>query len=265
MSFLLMLAVTILEALIIFKIRFVYSRRPIWAILLSILTILFFYSLAILTVNKFVRAYTFAFATVNLILLNIMLLYMIRMKKDLKKMKSINETDFLLVLGNKCMSSHVPPILSGRLDKAIELYSNFQKKPLIIVSGGKSSPNLDSESELMREYLIDRGIPEKMIVTEDESYNTVQNLEYSSIKIKKIWHQESRPRVIIVTSDYHIPRTKWHAKRLGLKVQFAAAKTVQMLKWPAMFREFTAIIWYHRYPLITILGMDILFSLSMCI
>lgn len=264
MNYLLMVLVTIIEALVIFRIRFVYSRQPIWAILLSCSTIVIFYLLASFTVNKFVRAYTFSFATVNLVFLIIMLLYMATMDRDLKKMQALKGTDFLVVLGNKCMSSHVPPILAARLDKALELYSDFDEKPQIIVSGGKSSAGLDSEAELMKEYLLDAGIPENIIITEDESFNTVQNLEYSAIKINKLWHQKKRPRVIIVTSDYHIPRTKWHAKRLGLNVNFAVAKTIQMLKWPAMFREFTAIIWYHRYQLMTILGMDILFSLSMC-
>ncbi|MCS6105713.1 YdcF family protein, partial [Clostridium botulinum] len=127
------------------------------------------------------------------------------------------------------------------------------------------SVKISAEADLMKKYLLDRGIPEEMIYVEDKSLNTIQNLEFSAIKIRNIWQKSGRPRVIIVTSDYHIPRTKLQAKSLGLKVQFSAAKTVRMLKWPAMFREFTAIIWYHRYSLITILGMDILFSLSMCI
>lgn len=264
MNYLLMILITMIEAIVIFRIRFVYSRQPIGAIIISSLTIVIFYVLAGFTTDKFIRAYTFSFATVNLIFLIIMLLYMAAMSRDLKKMQSLKGTDFLVVLGNKCMSSHVPPILAGRLDKAIELYSDFSEKPKIIVSGGKSSPSLDSEAKLMQDYLLDAGIPEEMIITEDESFNTVQNLEYSAIKINRLWHKKKRPRVIIVTSDYHIPRTKWHAKRLGLNVNFAAATTIQMLKWPAMYREFTAIIWYHRYQLVTILGMDILFSLSMC-
>ena len=187
------------------------------------------------------------------------------MSRDLKNLKAMHGTDFLLVLGNKCNTNRVPPILAGRLDKAIELYSDFAQKPKIIVSGGKSSSKTLAEAVLMKEYLLEQGIPENVICVEDKSLNTIQNLEYSAIKIRNIWQKDSRPRVIIVTSDYHIPRTKLQAQKLGLKVQFAAAKTVKMLKWPAMFREFTAIIWYHRYSLITILGMDILFSLSMCI
>ncbi|WP_057879913.1 YdcF family protein [Companilactobacillus kimchiensis] len=264
MNFLLMIAVTVIEALIIYKIRFVYSRQPTWAIILSSSTIFIFYLISRLTVNKFVRAYTFNFATINLIFLVVMLIYMWQLNRDLRDLRAMSGTDFLIVLGNKCMSSHVPPILAGRLDKAIELYSDTKTKPKIIVSGGKSSLKLDTEASLMRNYLLDAGIPEEMIIAETKSINTVQNLEFSAIKIRKIWQKDTRPRVIIVTSDYHIPRTKFHAKRLGLKVQFAAAATVEMLKWPAMFREFTAIIWYHRYSLITVLGMDILFSLSMC-
>ncbi|WP_119327150.1 YdcF family protein [Companilactobacillus musae] len=265
MSFLLMLVVTLIEAIVIYKIRFVYSRHPIWAIGLSSSTIVMFYLISKLTINKFVRAYTFSFATINLILLIVMLLYMWQMSRDLKNLKAMQGTDFLLVLGNKCSTNRVPPILAGRLDKTIELYSDFEKKPKIIVSGGKSSVKISAEADLMKKYLLDRGIPEEMIYIEDKSLNTIQNLEFSAIKIRDIWQKSGRPRVIIVTSDYHIPRTKLQAKRLGLKVQFSAAKTVRMLKWPAMFREFTAIIWYHRYSLITILGMDILFSLSMCI
>lgn len=264
MPIFLMVLVTIVEATIIYKIRFVYSRQPIVAILLSSLTIFMFYLIAKLTLNKFVRAYTFNFATVDLIFLVIMLIYMWQLSRDLKSLKAMKGTDFLLVLGNKCLSSRIPPILAGRLDKTIELYDNFEIKPKIIVSGGRSNKDVATEAELMQDYLLEKGIPLEKIVIEDESRNTIQNLEFSSIKIRDIWQKDMRPRVIIVTSDYHIPRTKLHARKLGLKVQFAAAKTIKMLKWPAMYREFTAILWYHRYSLYTIFGMDILFSLSMC-
>jgi len=264
MNYLLMLVVTVIEVAIIFKIRFIYSRQPAVAIILSSSTILIFYVISKLTLNKFIRAYTFSFATVNVILLGIMLCYMLEMRRDLRKLQALHETDYLLVLGNKCMSSHVPPILGSRLDKAVELYNSFADKPKIIVSGGQSSPSLASEADMMAKYLMERGIPENIIIKEDESKNTIQNLEYSAIKIRQKWQKNIRPRVIIVTSDYHIPRTKRCAKNLGLNVQFAAARTLQMLRWPAMFREFTAIVWYNRYSLLTILGMDLLFSLSMC-
>ncbi|CAJ1191636.1 YdcF family protein [Companilactobacillus nantensis] len=264
MNFLLMVIVTIIEVLVIYRIRFVYSRQPVGAIVLSSTIIAAFYLLAKFTINRYVRAFSFSLATIDLIFLVIMLFYMWQMNRNLKQLQKIQQTDFLLVLGNKCTSSRIPPILAERLDKAIELYKSFPVKPKIIVSGGRLKPNVAAEAELMQQYLIDAGIPAEMILSETQSRTTVQNLGFSAIKIRNIWHKDSRPRVIIVTSDYHLPRTKFYVKKLGLKVNFAAAKTVKMLMWPEMFREFTAILWYYRYSLFTILGMDILFSLSMC-
>lgn len=265
MNLLLMLIVTAIEIIIIYNMRYAYSRLPIFAIGVSVITITLFYAISTITLDKYVRAYTFNFATIDLILLVIMLGYMYQLKYDLKNLPAAKQPDYLVVLGNKCMSQHITPILIERLNKAISLYKRFDKKPKIIVTGGKSSVTLDvTEAELMKKYLLSQGIAENVILIEDEAINTVQNLEYSAIEIHQDWQKNTRPRVIIITSDYHIPRTKWHAKKLGLKVQLASAKTLTLLKRPAMFREFTAIIWYHRYSLLTLLGMDFVFSLSMC-
>lgn len=265
MTYLLMFAVSVIEVMMIYKIRYVYSRLPVLAIVDSASAIMALYLISVLTVDKYLRAYTFNFATIDLILLIIMLFYMYQMKRDLSNLPIAKQPDFLVVLGNKCMGSKVPPILSERLDKAIRLYNRSDHRPTIIVSGSRSfDSSYETEAEMMRRYLVSKNIPESAIIKEDESINTVQNLEYSAIEIHQAWQKKTRPRVIIVTSDYHIPRTKWHAKKLGLKVQFAAASTVRMLKWPEMFREFTAIVWYHRYSLLTLLGVDFVFSLSIC-
>lgn len=265
MDFLMMVIVTIIEVLVVCRIRFVYSRQPYWAISWASVTILLFYLVAKLSSSKYVGAFAFSLATLNLILLVVMLLYMWILNQTLKQQKALQGTDFLMVLGSKCLTPRVTPVLASRLDKAIELFNNFDVKPQLIVTGGRSSVDLPTEAELMKQYLVDAGIPAEMIIMETKAKNTIQNLGFSSIKIRNIWHKDIRPRVIIVTSDYHLPRTKFHAKKLGLKVNFAAARTVKMLKWPAMFREFTAILWDHRYSLVTIWGMDVLFSLSMCI
>lgn len=265
MNFLLMVIVTIIEALVVYRIRFVYSRQPVWAISLASATIAGFYLIAKFSVSKYVSAFAFSLATLNLILLLVMLIYMWKLDQTLKKQQALQGTDFLLVLGSKCLTPRVTPVLASRLDKTIEIYDKFDVKPQIIVTGGRSSIDLPTEAELMEQYLVDAGIPDEMIIMETKAKNTIQNLGFSSIKIRNIWHKDNHPRVIIVTSDYHLPRTKFYAKKLGIKVNFAAARTVKMLKWPAMFREFTAILWDHRYSLVTIWGMDVLFSLSMCI
>ncbi|PMD68776.1 YdcF family protein [Companilactobacillus nuruki] len=264
MNFLLMAISTVIELLMIFKTRYVYSRHPIFAIVLSILTILGFPLLSLIVSNWIIRAYIFNFGVVNLLFLIIMLIYMYQIGYYLKKIKPVNKPDFLVVLGNKCIGHRVTPILMERLDESVKIYQSLDVKPVVIVSCGRGKNGQTAESILMKEYLLGQGIPENMIVVENKSINTIQNLEFSSIKIHDLWKKDRFPRVIIVTSDYHIPRAKLHARRLGLKVRFAAASTIKMLKWPAMFREFTAIIWYHRYTVYSILGIAILFSISMC-
>ncbi len=260
-----MVVVIIIEALVVYRIRFVYSHKPFLAIICSGATIMAFFLIAKFSSSRYVSAFSFSLATINLTLLIVMLLYMWILNQTLKQQKSLQETDFLMVLGSKCLTPRVTPVLASRLDEAIELFNDFDIKPQIIVTGGSSAAGLPTEAELMKHYLVDNGILPEMIIMETEAKNTIQNLEFSSIKIRNIWHKKSRPRVIIVTSDFHLPRTKFHTKKLGLKVNFAAARTVQKLKWPAMFREFTAILWDHRYSLVTILGMDFVFSLSMCL
>lgn len=267
MIFLILLAVTIVEAMIIYKIRYVYSRQPIWGIGIVIAVIFIFYLISNISLNKFLSAYTFGLASLNLFFLFIMLVYMWLMHQDQKKVNMKQEADFLLVMGNKCMTERIPPILASRLNKTIEIFKESTNKPQIIVSGGKNPYSLSNktEAEMMKEYLLDAGISEDYIILEEKAMNTIQNLEFSSIEIHRFWSKETRPKVTIVTSDYHLPRTKLQARRLGFKVQYASAKTMSMLKWPAMFREFTALLWYDRYVIAIVVGIDVLYSLSLYI
>lgn len=261
------LAVTIVEAIVIYKIRYVFSRKPIWGIGLVIAVVIVFYLISKISLNKFLGAYSFGLASLDLFFLVIMFSYMWMMHRDKKRAKINSEADFLLVMGNKCMTERIPPILMSRLNKAIELFRNAKVKPQIIVSGGKNLYSLSNKSEatMMKEYLVERDIPLDRIVTEEKAMNTMQNLEFSSIKIYQMWSKDVRPRVIIVTSDYHLPRTRMQANTLGFNVQYAYSETIGMLKWPAMFREFTAFLWHDRYAIAIVVGIDVLYSLSLFI
>lgn len=97
-----MLIVTAIEIIIIYNMRYAYSRLPIFAIGVSVITITLFYAISTITLDKYVRAYTFNFATIDLILLVIMY----QLKYDLKNLPAAKQPDYLVVLGNKCMSQH---------------------------------------------------------------------------------------------------------------------------------------------------------------
>lgn len=186
---------------------------------------------------------------INLVFFIILLGYIIRM--SLSKDSKIKDVDYIVVFGTRIMSTRIPPNLKSRLDKTIDTYHKLKSSPKILVSGGYSSANPNSEASMMKEYLIKNGIDEAFILTEKRSLNTMQNLEFSSIKINADWQKNYFPRVLIVTSEYHIPRVNRYAKDMNLRPNFVKAKTLSLFKYPAMFREFTAIIWYYRYTLIT--------------
>ena len=64
----------------------------------------------------------------------------------------------------------------------------------------------------MTKYLTARGVPETDILQDPDSVNTNQNLRNAAKLL------EARPdvrRVLIVTSDYHVPRSLAIAKDLG--------------------------------------------------
>ena len=54
----------------------------------------------------------------------------------------------------------------------------------------------------MREWLIERGVPEEDVVAETASFNTRENLTYA----RAIMEHRGLDEALIVTSDYHVAR-----------------------------------------------------------
>lgn len=86
--------------------------------------------------------------------------------------------------------------------------------PQIIVSGGgflagNNGGPATTEAEAMRRLLRDLGVPDRAIVPEDRSLNTVQNIERVREMVKD-------GRVALVTSAYHMRRAMTLARHAGL-------------------------------------------------
>lgn len=72
----------------------------------------------------------------------------------------------------------------------------------VLVSGGSGFLSKKPEAPITRRLLIDLGVPEHMVITEDRSRDTFENARYS-VEICKNY-KLSRP--IVVTSAYHMER-----------------------------------------------------------
>lgn len=123
--------------------------------------------------------------------------------------------DAIIVLGAQVKPEGIPSVqLSWRLDAAADAYAR-QPVP-VVVCGAQGSDEPCPESVIMKQYLVNKGIPENMILEDPDSRNTYENLENAK---KLLAAYPGVRRVLIVTSDYHVPRSMAIARDLGFEAE----------------------------------------------
>ncbi len=148
--------------------------------------------------------------------------------------------DYVLVLGAG-LKGDVPAIsLESRLEKTAE-YLKQDKNIKVIVSGGQGKDETISEAEAMRKYLIQEGIKADRIIKEEKATSTNENLIFTKVIIDSLENNRDY-KVIIITSDYHVFRTKLIAKRLGIEAACLPSKTPFVVYVNGCVREYFALI-----------------------
>ena len=88
-----------------------------------------------------------------------------------------------------------------RLNHALELYRQGYFREILCVGGSRPVRNY-SGAQLMRKYLIDKGVPAGNILMEERSYDTLTNLSNTAEILRK-----KRPlSVVLISSPLHIHR-----------------------------------------------------------
>lgn len=115
----------------------------------------------------------------------------------------------MIVLGRKLELGGKPShILSGRMEMASSLFK--QKfdldKDFLLVTGGlvQRGEGVRTEAEVMKELAEFHGIPSSRIILEKEALSTVDNAHFS----KSILNEMGITNVTVITSDFHMERTK---------------------------------------------------------
>lgn len=154
-------------------------------------------------------------------------------------------SDYIIVLGAGLSNGKTPSLtLKARLDAALKCINEYKNTGYIVVSGGKGDDEHISEAMAMKTYLLNKGVPNKKIITEDESTDTNENLKYSKEKIEKHSGKSlDEVNVKIVTSDFHAFRSSILAKKNGYeKFENYSSDTVWYLM-PVMYtREAFALV-----------------------
>jgi len=154
--------------------------------------------------------------------------------------KPIGEVDYVIVLGARLYGDIPSPSLTERL-KAATVYLKENEEVKVIVSGGQGIDEDIPEAHAMKKYLLDNHINSDRIIQEDRSTTTFENLSMSLDKVKKTDSRENL-RFLIVTNKYHIFRSKFLAKRLGIIPEGLPAKIPPTVIIQSYIREYFAVV-----------------------
>ena len=117
--------------------------------------------------------------------------------------------DCVIVLGCKVKENGVPSdMLRDRLTRGIELY-RLGAAPKILMSGDHGREDYN-EVGAMKNYAEEAGVPSEDVFMDHAGFSTYETM----YRAKEVFKAR---RVIIVTQEYHLYRSLYIAKKLGLE------------------------------------------------
>lgn len=162
--------------------------------------------------------------------------FMVKAMNDKPK----NSQTTVVVLGCQINGETPSRMLKRRLDAAYD-YLSGNSDVKVIVSGGQGSDEVTSEADVMRKYLLKRGIEDSRIFMEDKSTSTEENLRFS----KEIIDKEGLcGEITIVTDGFHQLRADILAKKQGIEARNISASTEKWLLPTYWIRELYGVAYY---------------------
>jgi uncharacterized SAM-binding protein YcdF (DUF218 family) len=119
--------------------------------------------------------------------------------------------DAAIVLGAAVWGAEVSPVFRERINHGIELYRKGRVRKLIF-TGGRGNNDEPTESSAARRYALQRGVPARDIMIEEQSHNTYENILYA----KELADAQGVRKVLIVSDPLHMKRAVAMARDAGL-------------------------------------------------
>ena len=177
--------------------------------------------------------------------------------------KAVNENkkvDYVIILGARVKGEKPTKSLMERIKAATE-YLKKNPEVKVIATGGQGKNEGVAEGLAIKRELLKNGISADRIILEDKSKNTVENFRFSLEKIKNIENSKNilnnnkknqKIKVLIVTNDYHVFRSKNIARKVGFdnenyEIYGLPAKTPIISIPKSYFREFLSNVNYFIF------------------
>jgi uncharacterized SAM-binding protein YcdF (DUF218 family) len=173
--------------------------------------------------------------------------------------------DAVVVLGAGLINGQVTPLLASRLDRGRQAWqvqsallapaspdsgaagsasgsASVRGVPLI-PSGGQGSDEPRPEAAAMADYLVDHGVPPELILPEERSRTTEENLRLSREIADGALPPGSGPgHLLVATNEYHAPRAALLSRRIGVDADVVGGSTAGYYLPSAYLREFLAVM-----------------------
>ena len=154
--------------------------------------------------------------------------------------KDSGKADYIVILGAMVRGETPSLILKERLDAGLDYIKKYPEIK-VILSGGKGPGEDISEAEAMKRYLVSHGVEEARLIKEDKSTSTIENLKFTRDIIDKLDNKKNKI-LLIVTSDFHMFRAKFLAKRNGFNPLGVPANTILSIKPTYYIYEYFGVI-----------------------
>ena len=131
--------------------------------------------------------------------------------------------DVIVVMGAAQYDGRPSPLLESRLQHALTLWRDDKRAPIIAVTGGKREGDRFTEAQASRQWLVDAGVDESAIISEEIGRSTWESLE----ALAPLMHSQGFTRVVMVTTDWHAARSALSLEDLGFAVSTAGTAGIQ--------------------------------------
>ena len=121
----------------------------------------------------------------------------------------LNDVDCILVLGASVYGDSPSPMLADRVQRGVDVYKAGGGTTKLLMSGDHGGEYYD-EVNVMKQYALDQGIPEKDIFMDHAGFSTYESM----CRAREIFGID---KMIIVTQKYHLPRAVYLARKLGIE------------------------------------------------
>lgn len=150
----------------------------------------------------------------------------------------------LIIMGAAVWPNGVPSnAMRRRVLGALDTSSTLENILFLPTGGvGKFPP---AEAEVMRDLLLEAGVPVTNIALEDKATDTLSSVSLCASILR---HLPTRSDVYVCSDTYHIPRCRWLFRLYGIKTRAGQVQSGRSytgtLKWASFYlREAAAIVW----------------------